>query len=584
MSQTTGGLSQNVLKTQNFDKALKYEALPAVCLLTLIFSIAHFILALIDIISLSKEYHTSTALIALATGIVLLCFYFLLRYEALSINSLQIILALIVGLTFTNSLYRMWILGDLSQSTIFLIVLVALGSLFLSAFWALALFTLAWAGWIYTITFISNYQNSLINFGFALFLASIVAITMHHLHYGLFKNLVDLRSSLSKQSIYLEAMMEDITQSQERFRRLANASFEGIVIHDQNKILDASDSFGKMFNVEVENIIDKNILDFFANQSAKTVKTKLQSSDNETFEAFAKKGKNIFPVEVMSYDLPYEDGVIHVASLKDITQRKDNEAKLITYKEKLEQQNTELVRANKLKSAFLATMSHELRTPLTAITGYAEVLFNQDFGPLNEDQRQYSKDIYDAGMQLMDLINRIFDLSRLEADKVTLHLQNTDLDGLMQSSLVVIRPQADVKGISLEVVNSANNKIFADPVRIKQVLYNYLSNAIKFTPQSGSVKIVAEDIDNGVQVKVVDTGIGIAEKDISQLFQPFFQLDNAVNRAYEGAGLGLSLSKRLVELQGGKVWVKSTKGQGSTFAFWLPKSTRLTNTTFRKRQ
>ena len=573
MSLTTANLPQGSLENADFQKALNEESLSSACLVTLTFSILHLLLALSDMLFSSAESKLIAALVALASSVILLCLYLLLKSKAIPLNYLQASLALVVSIALTNSSFHMWLLKDLTQSTSILIIVIVIGSLLLSASWVLILITLSWSGWVLMVVSIFSDISTLLNFGLALFFASIISVVTYHLRHNLFENLVSLRVNLNKQNTHLEAMLADITQSQDRFRRLANASFEGIIIHNQNKILDANDSFGKLFDVEINSIIDKSLLDFFDKKSVQVVKEKLQESNNEVFEAFAKKSNGtIFPIEGVTYNLPSEDSAIHIVSVRDITKRKDDEAKLIAYQQKLEQQNTELARANKLKSAFLANMSHELRTPLTAITGYTEVLLNQDFGPLNEDQKQYAHDIYDSGMQLMELINRIFDLSKLEADKVTLHMKSVKVDGLIESALVVIRAQADVKGIALESINSASNMLFVDPVRIKQVLYNYLSNAVKFTPQGGLVKVIAKDINDGVQVEVIDTGIGIAEQDIPQLFQPFAQLDNAINRVYEGAGLGLSLSKRLIELQGGKVWVESKKGQGSTFAFWLPKT------------
>ncbi len=568
---TTSFPKSNVATYPSLNNTFKSEALPSISLITLILSIFYSLLALIDILSSPIETRLSLVLVALASSVALLLLYFLLKFNILSLSYLKITTVLIMGIALANSLAHFWITKDIIQGTNILIVVIILGSFLLSTSWVLIFVGLSWLGWGAIVVFTD--ASNLFYFGFSLFFASVLAVVIHYSQSNLLKNLAYLRTNLEKQSTHLESMMANITQSEERFRRLANASFEGIVIHDKDKILDANKSFGKLFGVEIDDIIGKDLIDLFAPKSLEIARANLKKGKKEVFEAFAKKRDGtIFPVEVITYDLPYEEGVVHIASLKDITKRKDDEAKLIASQQKLEQQNTELVRANKLKSAFLANMSHELRTPLTAVTGYAEVLFNQDFGPLNENQKQYAHDIYDAGIQLMELISRIFDLSKLEADKVTLHMQNVNVDSLIQSAFVIIRAQADAKGITLESTNCSTNQLFVDPVRIKQVLYNYLSNAVKFTPQSGVVKIIAEDIDKGVQVEVIDTGIGIAEKDIHQLFQPFSQIDNAVNRVYEGAGLGLSLSKRLIELHGGKVWVESKKGQGSTFAFWLPKA------------
>lgn len=577
-TQSNGNnLTNSLGNSLNFTAALNIAVLPYICLITLSFSIIHLLLALLNILFSLPPGKVFIVISALTSGLIILFCYFLLKFKILPLNLLPVVTAFVIGITLGNSFIDMWVCQNIIYTTNILLVIITLGSFLLSASWILILIAVSWLGWGSIIVLIANDMEQVLYFGIALFLASVFATIMHHLHYHLFKDLILLRADVNKQNNHLQNMVKNMTQSQERFRRLANASFEGIVIHDQGKILDANKSFSKLFNVEISNIIGGNLIDFFAAQSVSTTQTKLQENSSKTFEAFGKATDNaLFPMEVMTYNLPHEGRILQVASLKDITQRKENEAKLVAYQERLEQTNTELAKANKLKGAFLTNMSHELRTPLTAITGYAEVLVNQDFGALNKDQALYAQNIYDSGMQLVALINRIFDLSKLEADKLTLYLQKIYINELINDSLVIIRAQADAKGIVLEAVNHTSFELFVDPIRIKQVLYNYLSNAVKFTPQGGSVKIVAQDISDGIQVEVIDTGIGIDEQYIPQLFQPFFQIDNNINRNYEGAGLGLSLSKHLIELHGGKVWVTSQKDQGSTFSFWLPKALNLT--------
>ncbi|MEZ4633300.1 MAG: HAMP domain-containing sensor histidine kinase [Deinococcales bacterium] len=246
------------------------------------------------------------------------------------------------------------------------------------------------------------------------------------------------------------------------------------------------------------------------------------------------------------------------------------EKELLSTQEELAKRNAELLRANKLQAAFLANMSHELRTPLAAINGFAEVLLNRHFGPLTEKQESYLRDIYDSGRQLLELINTILDYSKIEADKMILQVKRGKLESLVQQALVVVKGQAEAKNISLNIDNQSQHEIIFDPVRIKQVLYNYLSNAVKFTPVEGEIKIEISENEKEVCLEVIDNGIGIDESDIPRLFQPFSQLDNATNRNYQGTGLGLALSKRIIDIHSGRVWVTSHKGEGSRFGFALP--------------
>lgn len=239
--------------------------------------------------------------------------------------------------------------------------------------------------------------------------------------------------------------------------------------------------------------------------------------------------------------------------------------------EDLQKANVALEKANKLKSEFLATMSHELRTPLNAIIGFAEVLRDEVSGSLNADQKDFVSDIHSSGQHLLNMINGILDLSKIEAGKLELQYEVFSVEETIHEVLDAIAGSFHKKGIRVRTcIHEDIPPITADKAKIKQVLYNLLSNAFKFTPDNGRVSINAKLINQHIQIAVSDTGIGIRQEDMDKLFKVFHQVDSSFSRRYEGTGLGLILAKRLVELHGGKIGVKSLFGKGSTFIVTLP--------------
>jgi signal transduction histidine kinase/HAMP domain-containing protein len=226
--------------------------------------------------------------------------------------------------------------------------------------------------------------------------------------------------------------------------------------------------------------------------------------------------------------------------------------------------------ASRHKSEFLANMSHELRTPLNAIIGFSEVLNERMFGELNEKQGEYLKDIHASGQHLLSLINDILDLSKIEAGRMELELADFDLPAAMDNAVTLVRERASRRGITLQrVVGERVGAIRGDERKIRQVLLNLLSNSIKFTPEGGRVEVGAALADGAVEVSVSDTGVGIAPEDHEAVFEEFRQVGASAAKQ-EGTGLGLALTRKFIELHGGKIWVKSQIGAGSTFTFTLP--------------
>jgi signal transduction histidine kinase len=236
----------------------------------------------------------------------------------------------------------------------------------------------------------------------------------------------------------------------------------------------------------------------------------------------------------------------------------------------LAEKSRQLEVASQHKSEFLANMSHELRTPLNAVIGFPEVLIERMFGELSEKQDEYVRDIHASGAHLLSLINDILDLSKVEAGRMELELADFHLPQAIENALVLVRERALHRGITLEQsIDSRLGEMQGDERKIKQVLLNLLSNAIKFTPEGGRVGVRAEPVDEHVEVAVSDTGIGIAPEDQEAVFEEFRQVGTAEKKA-EGTGLGLALARKFIELHGGRIWVRSQIGAGSTFTFTIP--------------
>ena len=235
--------------------------------------------------------------------------------------------------------------------------------------------------------------------------------------------------------------------------------------------------------------------------------------------------------------------------------------------------NTELERANEAKSQFLANMSHELRTPLNSIIGFSEMLLTEDLGPLSDTQRDFLATVARNGRHLLELIGDLLDLSKIEAGRLTLNAEVLDLKTVLQEAAESVRAQIEQRRHHFDLQPPQSPvAVRADKIRVRQVLLNLLSNAIKFTNEGGRITVTAR-LDDGnrlARVAVTDSGIGIAPEDQKKLFQEFVQLDATASRRYEGTGLGLALSRRLVEQHGGSIGVESEVGRGSTFWFTLP--------------
>jgi PAS domain S-box-containing protein len=280
------------------------------------------------------------------------------------------------------------------------------------------------------------------------------------------------------------------------------------------------------------------------------------------------------PVEISLSPVKTEQGAYVTAVVRDVTERKRVEAQVRLlekgYLQELEARKQEAERLNRLKSEFLASISHELRTPLHTIIGFSELLAEESDGPLNDEQKRFIGHIHRDSEHLLALINDVLDFSRIEAGGLNLHTEALDLIGLISETVNAIKPLAETKGISLLIDTAVNIRVSADQLRVRQILYNLLTNAVKFTLGGGTISVgVAPAGEQAVRITVSDTGIGIAEEERAQIFDKFYQVGVTTEGVREGTGLGLAICKQLVEMHGGRIWVESELGRGSQFHFTL---------------
>ena len=282
------------------------------------------------------------------------------------------------------------------------------------------------------------------------------------------------------------------------------------------------------------------------------------------------------------------DLLVHHAHARELAAATHEEAMRVTFAE-LTEHNARLSRAvarleelDRLKSNFLATMSHELRTPLTSVIGYAEMLAEGLAGPISTDQKEYLTTILGKADQLLGLITAVLDVSSLESGRLAIERAALSLGDLVASELATFAPQAGRRGIAIQLDACADTVVVGDRRKIRQVVSSLVSNAVKFTPDRGKVGVALRrgpltahapgpgEACPAIQLVVTDSGIGISRDQVAKIFEPFFQVDSSSTRAFGGTGLGLTLAKAYVEAHGGRIWVETTPGQGSTFTATFP--------------
>jgi|GEM_PF-2437551 len=379
------------------------------------------------------------------------------------------------------------------------------------------------------------------------------------------------------EETYFSAVMHDITErkaSESRFRNLVEGSIQGVIIHRQWRILFANQSMARICGYDsIDDLLNVGTMEnLIAPQERQRLRSIRQSRERgERAEDFLEAeflradGSSIW-LELVSNVIDWNGQQAIQSTVIDITDRKRAEAQMREAKEDAEN-------ANAVKSQFLASMSHELRTPLNAVLGFAQMLQFDPKNPLSSAQAEHVEQILQGGNHLLDLVNEILDLARVEADQVDLALGEVDIQSIVGDCIELVSPLGDQKGVP--ILNQVEDRpvlaVRTDQRRLKQVLINLLSNAVKFNHREGRVTVGARETKDGfMRLSVADTGPGISKADRDGVFQMFHRVGADPMLAREGAGIGLTVSKLLVERMGGHIGLESEEGVGSTFWIELP--------------
>ena len=370
--------------------------------------------------------------------------------------------------------------------------------------------------------------------------------------------------------------------SQEYSESIINTIREPLIALDQDlRVVSVSRSFYETFKAKPEETVGQLIYDLGNKQwdipklreLLETILPQKTSFDNyEVEHDFAVIGRRTMLLNARQIKRVMGKERIILLAMEDITERREIEKGLETARKEAKEMATELRRVASAKSEFLANMSHELRTPLNSINGFSEVLFDETFGPLNEKQKRYINNVLTSGRHLLLLINQILDMSKVEAGKMKLAISTVATKDLLNEISMLVADMVSRKSLEmvLEIADDLPD-IEADELKAKEIIYNLLSNAVKFTPEGGRIGMRARKMGEGIEIEVWDTGDGIAQENMGKIFEGFFRVDTPYSRVTEGTGLGLPLSKKMVELHGGELSVSSPGlGRGTSVRFTLP--------------
>jgi len=389
-----------------------------------------------------------------------------------------------------------------------------------------------------------------------------------------------------KRALEQEEQARAVVLAETRFRELIENAPDAILqVDPTGKIVVANRTAERMFGYAREELLGENVdklvpmkarADHMKHRAnfARSPKIRPMGSGME-LSALRKDGIEV-PVEISLSPSYQESGTNVTAVIRDVSERRQTEVQLRSLQEnymaELEARQKEADRLNRLKSEFLASMSHELRTPLHTIIGFADLLGEENDGPLNEKQRRFLRHIQEDSEHLLGLINDVLDLSKIEAGGVSLRIEDVSLAALISDAVNAIRPRAAIKSLALDTSDIFPGLVAVDPMRLKEVFYNLLSNAVKFTPEGGDITLQTEEEGRFVRITVSDSGIGIPADQLEQVFEKFYQVGYAASGVREGTGLGLAICRRLIEMHGGRIWIESAPGCGSHFHFTVPKA------------
>ncbi len=383
-----------------------------------------------------------------------------------------------------------------------------------------------------------------------------------------------LEETVSKQAY------EALQKAEQTFRRILEASPDPMILVDpEGRITLVSPQTEKVFGYSQEELVGQTVellmpkryrgvhahhlRSFFATPRMRPMGSGLELSAE-------RKDGTEFPIEVSLSPLENAEQPTVLAVIRDITERKQAEAAIAQRSAELEEANEALRTADRYKDEFLSVISHELRTPLNFITGFASILDDEVAGELNAQQHEYIQKIMNGADRMLELVNNLLDMSRIQAGKLHIEPEVAAYAPIVEEAIAPLRSLSDQKGLTLTLDIRENPDLVVDARRLTQVLTNLVDNAIKFTPKDGQITVRVRRDENDLLTEIEDTGPGIAPESIPKLFRPFSQVDMSSTRRVGGSGLGLTISKALVEAHGGRIGVRSTPGEGSTFWFTLP--------------
>jgi len=397
----------------------------------------------------------------------------------------------------------------------------------------------------------------------------------------------EIENGLEKTRKELAATKISEDAAREYAESIINTVREPLIALDQDlRVVSVSRSFYEVFKVKPEETVGQLIYDLGNKQwnipklreLLETILPQKATFDNyEVEHDFSTIGRRIMLLNARQIQRVLGKERVILLAIEDITERREIENGLEKAHDELKELATELKRTARVKSEFLANMSHELRTPLNSINGFSEVLYDETFGPLNEKQKKYVNNVLTSGKHLLLLINQILDMAKVEAGKMNLALSSLPIKSLLHEISLLVADMVSKKKLQmvLEIAEDLPD-IEADELKVKEILYNLLSNAVKFTPEGGKIGMRAKKADSEIEIVIWDKGVGIAPENMEKIFEGFFRVDTPYSRVTEGTGLGLPLSKKLVELHGGKLSVES-KGlnKGISVRFTMPIVSRM---------
>lgn len=366
----------------------------------------------------------------------------------------------------------------------------------------------------------------------------------------------------TREKVELRVLADALRESELRVRRLADAAFEGIAIHDNGKVVECNEAFGRLFGIAPSDALGRTAFDFVAPEEHATVRDRLAVKRDEPFETIGVRADGSrFPIEIVARDFPADGRMLRVAAIRDLTERKRAEVAI--------HEQRRLAEMDRMRTQFINNAAHELATPLTPIKLQSHLLSVGSLGPLNEKQQKAVGVVSRNVEQLRLLVSDVLDSARIQGGHMRLHKARVAMGQLVVEAAESFVEAARASGVQLDVRVVRDAEVMGDRARLTQVLFNLVNNALKFTPRGGALEVEADALDGHAVVRVRDTGVGLRSEDVGKLFHPFSQAHPEL--AARGTGLGLYISRGIVESHGGRIWAESGgPGRGSTFSFSLP--------------